>query len=493
MKKKKILFITPPYHAGTVEVAGRWVPLYLVYLAGAVREAGFEAEIYDAMTKEVGYEEIGSRIEESMPDYIGVSAMTATVLDAIKVCELAKSINPGIKTILGGIHASFMYEEIFSLTDSVDYIVRGEGEVTIAELLKALSSGDNPSKVKGVVYRDGAGLIRTPSRPYLHSLDGLPMGWDLLDWDDYTYFIFPGSRLGSVCTSRGCENECSFCSQQKFWQRTWRGRSPEDLVREMELLRRVYNVDVVLLTDDYPTPDRLRWERFLDLLIERDLDMKILMETTAKDIIRDRDILHKYKDAGIIHIYVGIEATKQEGLDFMKKDLSIEEAKTALRLLGDIGIITETSMILGFPEETLDNIQNTLRLAIEFNPDLAHFIAITPWPYSDIYNELKGYIEVFDYRKYNFIDPVVKPIEMTLEQLDKAIVDCYRAFYMKKYTEMMEEKDEFKKQYMITAMKLMMSNSFIKKKIGNLGAMPEEIRLIIEGATVTKGEGGGSP
>jgi anaerobic magnesium-protoporphyrin IX monomethyl ester cyclase len=139
-------------------------------------------------------------------------------------------------------------------------------------------------------------------------------------------------------------------------------------------------------------------------------------------------------------------------------------------------------MILGFPDETEESIARTLELAMEFNPDMAHFLAIAPWPYADIYKDLEPYIAVRDYRKYNLIDPIIKPRNMTLQELDKAIVDCYRAFYMNRYAEMMlQERDEFKKKYMVTAMKLMMSNSFIKKKIGaTMSEMPEEVRRIIE-------------
>lgn len=482
MKREKILFITPPFHAGVVEVAGRWVPLYYVYLAGAAKKADYEAEIYDAMTKNVGYEDIEKKIIQSKPDFVAVSAITCTSPDAIKVAELAKSINPEIKTIIGGVHASFMYNEMFSLTDAVDFIVRGEGEQTIVDLLDTISQGGDLRKVKGIVYKHNDIVAVNPPRPMMESLDGLPMSWEVLDWEDYTYFILPDSRLGAISTSRGCEKDCTFCSQQKYWMKRWRARSPEDIVKEMLTLRKEYDVDVVLFTDEYPTPDRKRWERLLDLIIERDIDMKILMETRAADIVRDRDILHKYRDAGIIHIYVGTEATEQKGLDYMKKDLRIEESKKALSLLRDAGIITETSMILGFPDETEDTIARTLELAIEFNPDFAHFLAITPWPYSDIYNDLKDYISVTDYKKYNLIDPIVKPKAMTLEDLDRAIVDCYRTFYMHKYKEIMGEKNEFRRHYMLTSMRLMMSNSFIKKKMGNFGDMPEEIRQIIEGA-----------
>jgi len=423
------------------------------------------------------------KIIESRPDFVAVSVITCTSPDAIKVVELARKINPEIRTILGGVHASFMYEEMFSLSEAIDFIIRGEGEETIVELLDAVSGNGDLGRVKGIAYRSGSGISVNPPRPLMQSFDGLPMAWDLLDWSDYKYYIIPGSRLGAICTSRGCDKDCTFCSQQKYWQKTWRARTPEDIVQEMLTLRDKYGVNVVLFTDDYPTPDRQRWERLLDLIIEKNMDMKILMETRAADIIRDEDILHKYKKAGIIHIYVGTEATEQSSLDYIKKDLSIEESKKALALLRAVGIITETSMILGFPDETEDTIARTLELAIEFNPDFAHFLALAPWPYSDIYEDLKEYVVVRDYRKYNLIDPILKPKNMTLEELDRAIVDCYRAFYMNRYAEMsLEEKDEFKKQYMMTSMRLMMSNSFIKKKIGMIGEMPEEVKKIIESA-----------
>ncbi len=484
MKKQKILFITPPFHAGVVEVAGSWIPLNLVYIAGAAREAGFEAEIYDAMTKKVGYEEIRKRIEESNPDYVGISSFTCTSPDSIKVLELAKSINPDITTIIGGVHPTFMYEEMFSLTDSIDVIVRGEGEITIAELLKTLADNEPLSEVRGIAYRDGDKVAATAERPFMPSFDAQPMAWDLLDWEDYTYYIIPGSRLASVCTSRGCEQECTFCSQQKYWNRTWRGRSPEDVVGEMEHLNKTYGVDVILFTDDYPSPDRERWERMLDLLIKKEMGIKILMETRAQDIIRDRDILDKYKKAGIIHIYVGTESTAQECLDYIKKDLSIEESREALRLLREVGIVTETSMILGLPDETKESVTETLRLAISYNPDFCHFLAIAPWPYSDIYDELKDSIEVTDYRKYNLIDPIIKPRAMTLEEIDHAIIHSYKTFYTKKFNEMLDEKDEFKKKYLMVSMKLMMTTSFIKKKMGSLTygdneKMPPEMKKLM--------------
>ncbi len=480
-----ILYITPSYHAGVVEVAGKWVPLYLVTLAGATQAAGHPSAIYDAMTKGVGLGGIEARIRDINPDVVAVSMITATVPDAIEVLALAKKIDPDIVTVAGGIHASFMYEDLLRQVPALDIVVIGEGEQTLVELLDALAVGIDLGAVKGLAYRENEQVVRTLPRPYLTDLDNRPMAWDLLDWEDYTYFILPGSRLGAVATSRGCPFGCTFCSQQKFWRRTWRAQSADSVVREVETLHRDYGVDVVLFTDDYPTPDRQRWERMLDLLIDKALDVKILMETRAADIIRDADILWKYRKAGIIHIYVGTEAASQTTLDLIRKELTVDESTEALRLCREHGIITETSMILGFPDETRESIDRTIEQALVYNPDFAHFLAITPWPYADIYKELEPYVAEYDYRKYNLVDPIIKPKAMSLEEVDQAILDGYRRFYMGKFKEMLDEQDDFKRKYMFNAINRMMNHSFIRKKMGMEGGkMPEEIRRIVESDTV---------
>jgi anaerobic magnesium-protoporphyrin IX monomethyl ester cyclase len=462
-----------------VEVAGRWIPLHLVYLAGSLRHAGFDCEIYDAMSLDASHEDIARHIETTRPDVVATSCITSTYPDGLEIMKTAQAL--GAQTVMGGVHPSFMWREVLEEDGApVDFVVRGEGEEALPELLTALRDGGDPAQVAGVAYRDDGTPCATRVRPRIKCLDGLPVAWDLLDWPTYTYFVYPGSRLGAISTSRGCMHGCTFCSQQKYWERSWRGRSPEGVVDELETLRRDYDVDVILLSDEYPTPDARRWERFLDLVIERDLGQKLLLETRVDDVVRDEAILEKYVAAGVAHVYVGVEATDQQTLDLVNKDLDVDAGIKALRLLHDHGMVSETSFVLGFPDETPEKIKRTLELAKTYDPDNAHFLAITPWPYADLWREMEPYVATRDYRKYNLIDPVIRPKAMSLDDVDNAIVDCYRSFYTSKAISVFTDKNSERREYMLRAMKLIMASSFVRKKMAKGKGMPPEIRALLK-------------
>lgn len=481
---KRVVLVTPPYHCGVVESAGTWLPLALVYLAGSLRAAGHEVVIYDAMSRFHGYPEIGRTLEDLKPDVVATTAITATFLDAVEVLRLAKRVDPRTVTVLGNVHPTFLWDETLrDHADAVDFVVRGEGEATLVELLAALGAGADPARVRGIAYRVDGRPVTTPPRTFQTVLDALPAAWDLLDWGIYSYRPKPGSTLAVVSSSRGCVKGCTFCSQQRFWQRRWRARSPESFVDELEHLRSVYGVNVAMLADETPTVHPERWRVILGLLRERRLDVELLMETRVTDILRDEPLLPAYREAGISHIYAGVEAVRQESLDLFEKDLRVEDSRRAIALINQADIVSETSLVLGMPDETTSSIRETVDLAIHYDPDMAFFLAIAPWPYAEIYPQLREHIEVFDYRSYNLVTPVVKPEALTRAELAAEMDRAHRIFYAHKMRNL-DALPAAKRAFMLAVMDLLVNHSYLGEKMRGLAEdgrpMPPEMRAIFD-------------
>jgi anaerobic magnesium-protoporphyrin IX monomethyl ester cyclase len=454
-----------------------------VYIAGALRAAGFEVDYYDAMSLWHKWPDIRKRIEAFRPDVIATTAFTASIVDAIKLCGLAKEIDPRIVTVIGNVHATFSYDEMLAHDhDKIDFIVRGEGEVTLPELLTCLNSGDDPAKVAGLAFWQDGGVQVTAKRPYIQDLDLLPTAWDLVEWPIYSYRAKHNARLAIVSSSRGCQQKCSFCSQQLFWAQTWRARTPENVVAELELLSQRHGVEVAMLADEIPTFDRERWVRILDLMIERQVPVKLLMETRVDDILRDADIMDKYRLGGVEHIYVGVEAGNQATLDLFKKDTKVEQSKQAIDLINNADIVSETSFVLGMPDDTPESIAETVELAKHYNPDMGFFLAIAPWPYSDLYPELEPYVATKDYRKYNLVEPVVKPKNMTLEELERELGKASQKFFMHKFQNL-HQLTPWKQEFMLSVLDLLINHSYLagqmKAAMREGKEMPEEVKQLM--------------
>ncbi|WP_243371761.1 cobalamin-dependent protein [Geotalea sp. SG265] len=484
MTVKRVALITPPYHSGVVESAGTWLNVGFVYVAGSLRAQGYEVDYYDAMSLWHKWPEIRKRIEAFKPDVVATTAYTASIVHAVELLSLAKSINPEVVTVVGNVHATFCYEELLSADhDVIDYVVRGEGEVTLPALLNCLNAGGDPATVSGLAFYAGGGVVATAKAPYIQDLDSLPAAWDLVEWPIYSYRAKNNARLAIVSSSRGCQQKCSFCSQQLFWAQTWRARSPENFVAELEMLNRKYGVEVAMLSDEIPTFDRDRWVRILDLMIERQVKVKLLMETRVDDILRDADIMDKYRTAGVEHIYVGVEAGSQETLDLFKKDTKVEQSKQAIDIINKADIVSETSFVLGMPEDTPESIAATIELAKHYNPDMAFFLAIAPWPYAELYPQLEKYVVTKDYRKYNLVEPVLKPTRMTVEELERELGKAAQKFYMHKFQNL-NKLSGWKKDFMLAVLDIFINHSYlagqIKTAMKEGKEMPPEVKALIK-------------
>ncbi len=463
---KKILFVAPPYHCWGVQVIGTWPPLQIAYLAGEAEKAGCEARIFDAMNKYLTFDDVRAEIERYRPDfvmsldYLPVSGAisTATVPAALKALALAKEVDPSIVTLIAGPHPTFLYRDILNDPEQApDFVLRGEAEETLRLLLQAYPDGDWRS-LQGIAWHDGNAPVATGLRPHIADLDTLAPAWHLLDWADYHYNIAPYGRMASILTTRGCMMQCSFCSHRVFWRADWRARDPVKVVEEIRYLVEVYKVDFITLIDPYPTKDAERWERQLDLLIEAKIKVGLLMETRVEDIIRDRDILYKYRDAGVMHLYVGAESSSDTTLNSLNKGTNVDQNKLAIDLLREVGIMTEASFMIGFPEETSETVDKTIAEAIRLNPDIAVFPLITPMPFTPLFKDMKERIRVYDWSQYNLMTPIIEPYAMSLEQVKKELARCYMTFYGNKMKEVMELEDGFKRRYMLSAFKAMMKD-----------------------------------
>jgi anaerobic magnesium-protoporphyrin IX monomethyl ester cyclase len=485
MSIKRVALITPPYHSGVVESAGTWLNVGFVYIAGALRAAGYEVDYYDAMSLWHKWPEIEARIRAFNPDVVATTSFTASIAHALELTALAKKINPEIVTVHGNVHATFCYDEILQAEhDTVDFIVRGEGEVTLVALLDCLNAGGDPAGVPGLSFwRDGA-VLSTPKAPYIQDLDALPTAWDLVEWPIYTYRAKNNARLAIVSSSRGCMEKCSFCSQQLFWSQSWRARSAENFVAELELLRDSYGVEVAMLSDEIPTFDRVRWVKILDLMIERKVGVKLLMETRVDDILRDADIMDRYREAGVEHIYVGVESCDQATLDLFNKNTKVGQSKAAIDIINNADIVSETSFVLGMPDDTPESIAAVVELAKHYNPDMGFFLAIAPWPYAELYPELEPYVATKDYRKYNLVEPVVKPKNMTLQELERELGKAAQKFFMHKFQHL-HELSPWKQEFMLSVLDLLMNHSYLagqmKTAMREGKEMPPEVRAMLKG------------
>jgi anaerobic magnesium-protoporphyrin IX monomethyl ester cyclase len=233
--------------------------------------------------------------------------------------------------------------------------------------------------------------------------------------------------------ARGCPFTCSFCSQWKFW-RDYRVRDPKAVVDEIERLVNDHGVGFFILADEEPTINKRKFTEFCEELIARGLPDKVKwgINTRVTDIMRDKDLLWLWRKAGLVHVSLGTEAAAQMKLDRFNKETKVAQNKEAIRLLREADIFTEAQFIVGLDNETAETLEETYRMAWDWQPDLANWSMYTPWPFTPLFQELGDKVEVFDFSKYNFVTPIMKPDAMDRGELLDRVMNNYRRFYMRK-------------------------------------------------------------
>ena len=470
----RIVFVHPNYHSGGAEIAGNWPPAWVAYLTGYLKADGYSDVIFiDAMTHHLDDEQVAARIRELKPDIVGCTAITPAIYKAERVLQLCKEIDPAIVTVLGGIHATFMYQQVLGEAPWIDAIVRGEGEQIFLNLVRCVDEGRWPAErheVRGIAYLDDDKVVATAAEPTIQDLDRIAPDWGILEWEKYIYVPL-GVRVAIPNFARGCPFTCSFCSQWKFW-RDYRIRDPKKVVDEIETLVRDHQVGFFILADEEPTIHRRKFIAFCEELIARKLPVQWGINTRVTDILRDEKLLPMFRKAGLIHVSLGTEAAAQLKLDRFNKETTIAQNKRAIELLRNAGIVAEAQFIVGLENETAETLEETYRMALDWKPDMANWAMYTPWPFSDLFHELGDKVEIFDYEKYNFVTPIIKPEAMDRGELLDRVMNNYRRFYMRKsFLEYPWIRDREKRRYMMGCLKAFLKSGFERKfyDLGRVG------------------------
>ena len=412
-------------------------PLGLAYIAAVLEKHGYKVKIIDSPTLEVDEDKWIQEVKAFSPDIVGMSLLTPLAPRGYRAVKLLKRELPDVIVVAGGPHPTFLYRE--ALENGFDIVVRGEGELTTLELVKAIEErGLDPEalrRVKGIAFKDKDSITVTPPRPLLENLDELP--WParhLLPMDKYTLFGKP-IRVAHVMASRGCPYGCIYCSTSYFWGRRVRFRSARNVVEEIEYLVDKYKASYVVFSDDELTINRVFVKELLKEMKERGLDIPFACGARVDHV--DKKLMELLFKNNCKTIYFGVESASQETLDRIGKRIRLEQIERVFRWRreaewGREGNII-ASFILGFPWETVDDMKKTVDFAIRLNPDYAQFTVLTPYPGTPLFEYAKKHnlIEDWDWEHYTTLRPVMRGFNFTIRQLERMIKYAYRRFYLR--------------------------------------------------------------
>ena len=390
-------------------------PLGILYIASVLRDMGHEPGLHDLRVEPGGVEALLRKAASFRPDVLGLSSLTVESEQMKEVARRCRAIFPPVPILVGGPHAT-SYPETVLETPQVDYVVIGEGERTVRELMPVLERGRVPDAVKGIGYRrDGKAVIHD-RQPPIQDLDALPFpAWDLLNLDAYSArrgmsTLDPRPYM-TLFTSRSCPYQCIYCHH--VFGKGFRARSPEHVVREMERLIRTYGIRDFEVVDDIFNLDRKRTARICDLIVEKNLRVRLAFPNGLRADILTPDLLRRLKDAGTISTSFAVETASPRLQKLIRKNLDLEKAREMINLSVDLGIITNAFFMLGFPTETRQEILDTIRFAVGLKLHTAQFFIVTPFLGTDMaqlfrekYQDLHADYTDYDYNKgtYNLSD-----------------------------------------------------------------------------------------
>ncbi|OGS35407.1 MAG: hypothetical protein A2474_04130 [Elusimicrobia bacterium RIFOXYC2_FULL_34_12] len=428
----KILLINPPWmtKGGIWEnIASCMPPFGLAGLAAYLEEKKIEVEILDSNATGLNYNNIKEILgSKAVPDYIGITASTPMIYSAIDVSKIAKSVFPSAKTVLGGVHPSVMTDEVLK-EESIDFVIRGEGEETLNELI----SGKEIAKISGLSYKIGNKIIHNQSRPVVQDMDTLPIpAYHLLPIKKY--FPAKGSykRLPAMgmMTSRGCPGRCTFCMGNYLGDKI-RVRSAEKIFEEILLLHNKYGIKEISFYDDTFTTRKENVKKLCEKIISEKLD--ISWSCFARVDFVDEDLLKIMKLAGCHQIMYGVESGDEEILKNIHKKISFEKVEKIVKITKKLGIEVRAAFMFGNPGETIETMQKTIDYAIKLKPDVVIFNITTPYPGTEMFKwaKEKGILITENWNEYDLSKPIMDLPTVKPEDVIKYYNKAYKDFYIR--------------------------------------------------------------
>ena len=381
----KVQLYVPPggYFAERWSKGSSMPPLGILSIAAVLEKEKFDIEVVPADILNLSWPDIRRKIESDKPDIVGVTSTTENRFQSFRLIKIAKKAYPRALTILGGPHASMAAEDCLVHIPELDLIVKGEGEITMLELCRALEKNGEPElleSIPGLVLRKEGRIIATPPRPPVRDLDSLPFpAFHLIPFEKYNFTVeVPGhGRLKAVniMTGRGCPFDCNFCATPINWGRAVRTRSPENVIREIENHIREYDARVIFFYDDTFNVSQKRVEELCDLMTRRKLN--IFWRAEVRLDLLSKPLLARMKEAGLFHVSFGIEAgSERVRNEIIHKKIELEDFHNVVRWCHELGIIPNVFFIFSHPTETWEEARETVRIIERYKNSIEGTIAV---------------------------------------------------------------------------------------------------------------------
>ncbi|GAF69401.1 unnamed protein product, partial [marine sediment metagenome] len=363
------------------------------------------------------------------PDIVGLSVGTVAVNNSIRIAKRLKSSNPDVVTVAGGPHPTVLPDEFFE--GGFDFVVRGEGERTIVDLISCVQGKKRIEDIPGLSYRSQNSIIHNKPRQMLKDLNTLPVpAWHLFPIERFRSDFKKTDRSLPILTSRGCPSRCTFCYKELFGNR-FRVRSPRHVIQEIIQLKHQFDINEFSIMDDSFTSIPKRAIEICNLLVEENVNLPWSLPSGIRVDSVSEELIDALKRSGCYRVGFGVETGDPYIMQSIKKDVTIDQVRRAVEMAKTAGLITMCYFMIGNLQETEKQVDKSIAFAIELDPDFVQFGIATPYPGTQMYKTLEkeGRITSYNWDDYDSFNPnkmVFRHENLTPELISIKLRQSYR-------------------------------------------------------------------